>query len=167
MDINEIVKSAFEAAKGTGLKVRFDLISEKEVEISFSEDDIPAESLKAILTEEREVKITQMMHSLGIPAHIKGYNFIRSAIMIALNDVKALDQITKVLYPNIAEMYSTTPSRVERAIRHAIEVACERGNKKYIEEVFGYTFSDAKGKPTNSEFIALITDKIRMEEKVN
>ena len=102
---------------------------------------------------------------IGVPAHIKGYQYLRDAIILAVNDMEMLNSITKVLYPTIAKKHQTTPSRVERAIRHAIEVAWSRGKMDTIDELFGYTVSTGKGKPTNSEFIALIADKIRLEYK--
>jgi len=100
-----------------------------------------------------------------VPAHIKGYQYLREAIMMVITDVDVLNQITKQLYPKIAMKYDTTPSRVERAIRHAIEVAWGRGEQETVEGIFGYTVSAAKGKPTNSEFIAMIADKLRLELK--
>ncbi len=113
-----------------------------------------------------DAQITQIIHEIGVPAHIKGYHYLREAIGIVFNDVEILGSITKVLYPRIAERYKTTPSRVERAIRHSIEVAWGRGNMDAIRNVFGYTVSASKTKPTNSEFIAMIADKLRMEHKV-
>ena len=106
-----------------------------------------------------------IIHEIGVPAHIKGYQYLRDAIILAVNDIEMLNSITKVLYPTIAKKHQTTPSRVERAIRHAIEVAWSRGKMDTIDELFGYTVSTGKGKPTNSEFIALIADKIRLEYK--
>jgi two-component system response regulator (stage 0 sporulation protein A) len=114
-----------------------------------------------------ESAITQIIHEIGVPAHIKGYHYLREAIGIVFNDVEILGSITKTLYPRIAERFKTTPSRVERAIRHSIEVAWGRGNVEAIRAVFGYTVSASKTKPTNSEFIAMIADKLRMEHKVS
>lgn len=114
-----------------------------------------------------DAQITQIIHEIGVPAHIKGYHYLREAIGIVYNDVEILGSITKVLYPKIADRYKTTPSRVERAIRHSIEVAWGRGNMDAIRNVFGYTVSASKTKPTNSEFIAMIADKLRMEHKVS
>ncbi len=110
-----------------------------------------------------EVDVTSIIHEIGVPAHIKGYQYLREAIMMSVNDIDMLNSITKILYPTIAKRYQTTPSRVERAIRHAIEVAWSRGKMDTIDELFGYTINNGKGKPTNSEFIALIADKIRLE----
>ena len=116
--------------------------------------------------ENLENRVTNMLHEIGIPAHIKGYQYLRDAIIMSVNDNEMLGAITKVLYPTIARNYKTTSSRVERAIRHAIEVAWSRGRMETIEELFGYTVNSGKGKPTNSEFIALIADKIRLEYKL-
>lgn len=112
-----------------------------------------------------EALVTNVIHEVGVPAHIKGYQYLREAIMMVVNDIDIINQITKQLYPEIAEKYKTTPSRVERAIRHAIEVAWGRGQADVVENIFGYTVSAAKGKPTNSEFIAMIADKLRLELK--
>ena len=113
-----------------------------------------------------ENEVTAIIRDLGIPAHIKGYQYIREGIIMSINDMNILNYITKLLYPNIAKKYKTTSSSVERAIRHAIEVAWSRGKIEVIEEMFGYTVSAGKGKPTNSEFIALIADKLRIEYKI-
>lgn len=114
------------------------------------------------VTHDLEKDVTDMIHEIGVPAHIKGYQYLREAIMMSVNDIEMLSSITKVLYPTIAEKYDTTSSRVERAIRHAIEVAWNRGRMETLNALFGYTISTGKGKPTNSEFIALIADKIRL-----
>ncbi len=110
-----------------------------------------------------EMDVTNIIHEIGVPAHIKGYQYLRDAIILSVEDMEMLNSITKILYPTIAKKYQTTPSRVERAIRHAIEVAWSRGKMDTIDALFGYTVSTGKGKPTNSEFIALIADKIRLE----
>ena len=110
-----------------------------------------------------EKDVTDMIHEIGVPAHIKGYQYLREAIMMSVEDVEMLGSITKVLYPTIAKKYQTTPSRVERAIPHAIEVAWSRGRMETLDALFGYTINTGKGKPTNSEFIALIADKIRLQ----
>ena len=112
-----------------------------------------------------EMDVTNIIHEIGVPAHIKGYQYLREAIIMVVNDIDVINQITKSLYPKIAVKYNTTPSRVERAIRHAIEVAWGRGQQEIVENIFGYTISAAKGKPTNSEFIAMIADKLRLELK--
>lgn len=110
-----------------------------------------------------EELVTQMIHSVGVPAHIKGYQYLRNAIMMVIQDMDTINSITKVLYPSVAKNFNTTASRVERAIRHAIEVAWDRGEPEVLNEIFGYTVSNAKGKPTNSEFIAMIADRMRLE----
>lgn len=115
--------------------------------------------------ENLEALVTNIIHEVGVPAHIKGYQYLREAIIMVVNDIDVINQITKSLYPKIAYKFNTTPSRVERAIRHAIEVAWGRGEQKIVENIFGYTISAAKGKPTNSEFIAMIADKLRLELK--
>ncbi len=112
-----------------------------------------------------EALVTNVIHEVGVPAHIKGYQYLREAIMMVTNDIEVINQITKQLYPEIASKFNTTPSRVERAIRHAIEVAWGRGEPNVVENIFGYTVSASKGKPTNSEFIAMIADKLRLELK--
>lgn len=112
-----------------------------------------------------EALVTNIIHEVGVPAHIKGYQYLRDAIMLVVDDIEILNQITKQLYPEIAKKYKTTSSRVERAIRHAIEVAWGRGQLEAVESIFGYTVSATKGKPTNSEFIAMIADKLRLELK--
>ena len=109
-----------------------------------------------------ETQVTEIIHEVGVPAHIKGYQYLRTAIVMCVEDMDMLNSITKVLYPTIAKKYKTTSSRVERAIRHAIEVAWSRGKMDTIDSMFGYTINYGKGKPTNSEFIALITDRIRL-----
>ena len=111
-----------------------------------------------------ESDVTNIIHDVGVPAHIKGYQYLREAIIMSVNDNEMLNSITKILYPSIAKKFQTTPSRVERAIRHAIEVAWNRGNPDILNDLFGYTISNGKGKPTNSEFIALISDNIRLHQ---
>jgi two-component system response regulator (stage 0 sporulation protein A) len=114
-----------------------------------------------------DASITAVIHEIGVPAHIKGYLYLREAITMVFNDIELLGSITKVLYPEVARKYNTTPSRVERAIRHAIEVAWSRGNMESIAKMFGYTVSVTKAKPTNSEFIAMVADKLRIEYMVS
>ena len=113
-----------------------------------------------------ETDVTEVIREIGIPAHIKGYQYIREGIIMAVDDINMLNNITKLLYPTIAKKYKTTSSSVERAIRHAIEVAWSRGKIEVLEEIFGYTISAGKGKPTNSEFIALLADKLRLQYKM-
>lgn len=131
--------------------------NEKKSEDTKSENAARGENL--------ENRVTNMLHEIGIPAHIKGYHYLRDAIIMAVEDMDVLNAITKILYPTVAKKYQTTSSRVERAIRHAIEVAWSRGKLDTLDELFGYTVSTGKGKPTNSEFIALIADTIQLEYK--
>ena len=109
--------------------------------------------------------VTAIIHEIGVPAHIKGYQYLREAIMITVNDMDVINAVTKVLYPEVAKRFNTTPSRVERSIRHAIEVAWDRGDLETLQIFFGYTVSNTKGKPTNSEFIAMIADRLVLEQK--
>ena len=112
-----------------------------------------------------ETMVTGIIHEIGVPAHIKGYQYLREAIIIAVNDMDVINAITKVLYPQVAKTFQTTPSRVERAIRHAIEVAWDRGDVDTLNSYFGYTIQNSRGKPTNSEFIAMIADNLRLKYK--
>ena len=137
-------------------------------------DDLTAERAKEnspvsspVHIKDLETNITMYIQQLGVPAHIKGYQYIRDAIMMVIEDMDAINSITKFLYPTVAKHYNTTSSRVERAIRHAIEVAWDRGNPDILNDLFGYTILSTRGKPTNSEFIAMIADKIRLEMKVS
>ncbi len=114
-----------------------------------------------------ETKITSIIHEIGVPAHIKGYQYLREAITVAVRDPESVGAITKVLYPTVARTFNTTASRVERAIRHAIEVAWDRGDLEILQSFFGYTVSHVKGKPTNSEFIAMIADNLKLSMKSN
>lgn len=114
-----------------------------------------------------QVTVSEIMHQIGVPAHIKGYQYLREAIVLSINDREMMSSVTKVLYPTVAKMYSTTSSRVERAIRHAIEVAWDRGDVDVLSSYFGYTIQNTRGKPTNSEFIAMISDKLRLRMKIS
>ena len=114
---------------------------------------------------ELELEVTKILHQIGVPAHIKGYNYLRYSIMMSINTPSIINSVTKVLYPSVAVNFSTTASRVERAIRHAIEVAWDRGDIEILNSYFGYTIHNSRGKPTNSEFIAMISDKIRLQMK--
>ena len=117
----------------------------------------------ALHTKSLKNMVTDIIHEIGVPAHIKGYQYLREAILIAVEDMDVINAVTKVLYPEVARRFSTTPSRVERAIRHAIEVAWDRGDLETLQKFFGYTVSNTKGKPTNSEFIAMIADRLVLE----
>ena len=132
---------------------------------SIAKVNLNEDEKKRMVKLELEGEITEILHEIGIPAHIKGYMYLRTAILETYLNVDFLGQITKVLYPEIAKKYATTASRVERAIRHAIEVAWNRGNIDAIDDIFGYTVSATKSKPTNSEFIAMIADKLRLEHQ--
>ena len=112
-----------------------------------------------------ESLVTDIIHEIGVPAHIKGYQYLREAIILTVNDMEMINAVTKILYPEVAKRYNTTPSRVERAIRHAIEVAWDRGDIEVLQKYFGYTVSNIKGKPTNSEFIAMIADSLLLRRK--
>ena len=112
-----------------------------------------------------ESRVTAIIHEIGVPAHIKGYHYLREAILYCIDNMEAINAVTKILYPEVAKRFNTTPSRVERAVRHAIEVAWDRGDLDTLQKYFGYTVSNIKGKPTNSEFIAMISDKLRLQMK--
>lgn len=118
-------------------------------------------------TDDLEIIVSDIMHQIGVPAHIKGYQYLRTSILMTVDDPELMHSVTKVLYPTIAKMYSTTSSRVERAIRHAIEVAWDRGDVDVLSAYFGYTIQNTRGKPTNSEFIAMISDKLRLKMKIS
>ncbi|MBR1692331.1 MAG: sporulation transcription factor Spo0A [Lachnospiraceae bacterium] len=142
-------------------------VPSKESTMRSEQPGIPAERKSvAAGSMDLEKDVTDMIHEIGVPAHIKGYQYLREAIMMSVGDMEMLNSITKILYPTIAKKFQTTPSRVERAIRHAIEVAWSRGKMETLDALFGYTINTGKGKPTNSEFIALIADKIRLLYRV-
>ena len=119
----------------------------------------------AVLGNDMESQVTKVIHQIGVPAHIKGYQYLRTAILLTVNNADAINSVTKVLYPSVAQIYQTTSSRVERAIRHAIEVAWDRGDVDVLNAYFGYTIQNSRGKPTNSEFIAMIADNLRLTNK--
>ena len=128
---------------------------------------VPAVALQAEdKTADIETQVTQIIHQIGVPAHIKGYQYLRTAILLTIKDSDVINSVTKVLYPSVAKKYSTTTSRVERAIRHAIEVAWDRGDVDTLNSYFGYTIQNNRGKPTNSEFIAMIADNLRLKYKM-
>lgn len=138
-------------------------VGKKRTELHLQEERFHKEDIEEQI--DMETCVTNMLHEIGIPAHIKGYHYLRDGILMAIEDMDVLNAITKVLYPTVAKKNQTTSSRVERAIRHAIEVAWSRGKLDTLEELFGYTVSNGKGKPTNSEFIALVADTIRLKWK--
>jgi two-component system response regulator (stage 0 sporulation protein A) len=113
-----------------------------------------------------ETQVTKIIHQIGVPAHIKGYQYLRTAILLTIRDSDVINSVTKILYPTVAKKYQTTTSRVERAIRHAIEVAWDRGDVETLNSYFGYTIQNDRGKPTNSEFIAMIADNLRLKYKL-
>ena len=119
------------------------------------------------LERDMDVIVSDIMHQIGVPAHIKGYQYLREAIKLSIQDTEIMNSVTKLLYPTVAKMFSTTSSRVERAIRHAIEVAWDRGDVDILSSYFGYTIQNTRGKPTNSEFIAMISDKLRLRMKIS
>ena len=141
----------------------------------FDESVLAARVLKAASGQEKhllhtsvdsdELTVTEILHQIGVPAHIKGYQYLREAILLTIDDMDIINSVTKVLYPEVARKFNTTPSRVERAIRHAIEVAWDRGDIETLQKFFGYTVSNIKGKPTNSEFIAMIADCLSLRQK--
>ena len=124
-----------------------------------------SEQLTATESADMEAQVTKIIHQIGVPAHIKGYQYLRSAILMTIEDSDIINSVTKVLYPTVAKKYQTTTSRVERAIRHAIEVAWDRGDVDTLNSYFGYTIQNSRGKPTNSEFIAMIADNLRLKYK--
>lgn len=152
-------------------KILDDLLStDKEFQImitvpsakSTGTEEVAQQKVNPVRERNLEQDVTDMIHEIGVPAHIKGYQYLREAIMMSVEDTSMISSITKILYPTIAKRFQTTSSRVERAIRHAIEVAWSRGRMETLDSLFGYTIDTGKGKPTNSEFIALIADKIRL-----
>lgn len=171
--VSEIAKSAVKAVMELGAD--YYLMKPIEVEVLVNrirllagmfEKQIPIMTkaeMQTVSKQTLDIEVTNIIRELGIPAHIKGYQYLRDAILYIVDDMELLGSVTKVLYPMIAQRYTTTPSRVERAIRHAIEVAWSRGNIDLIHRIFGYTINIEKGKPTNSEFMAMIADKLRLE----
>lgn len=141
----------------------------RQVAVERSRNAAPASQGVAIAPVPKEPSlesvVTDIIHEIGVPAHIKGYQYLREAIILTVNDMDAINAVTKVLYPAVAKKFATTPSRVERAIRHAIEVAWDRGDLETLQKFFGYTVSNIKGKPTNSEFIAMIADSLTLRRK--
>ena len=127
---------------------------------------VHTESAEADRTPDIETQVTKIIHQIGVPAHIKGYQYLRTAILLTVKDSDIINSVTKVLYPSVAKKYQTTTSRVERAIRHAIEVAWDRGDVDTLNSYFGYTIQNERGKPTNSEFIAMIADNLRLQYKL-
>ena len=142
---------------------RMSTVIERARQLCAGQEEHPEESAARVL----ERRVTAIIHEIGVPAHIKGYQYLREAIALVVNDMDTINAVTKVLYPTVAKKFGTTASRVERAIRHAIEVAWDRGDLETLQKYFGYTVSNAKGKPTNSEFIAMISDRLCLDMKKN
>lgn len=162
--VSRILQSLIDANKSFQIMITVDTEERKETQGSQSaQEKVVFAKTQPSVVRDLEKDVTDMIHEIGVPAHIKGYQYLREAIMMSVQDVEMLGSITKVLYPTIAGKFQTTPSRVERAIRHAIEVAWSRGKMETLDGLFGYTINTGKGKPTNSEFIALIADKIRLQ----
>ena len=162
--VSRILQSLIDANKSFQIMITVDTEERKETQGSQSaQEKVIFAKTQPPVVRDLEKDVTDMIHEIGVPAHIKGYQYLREAIMMSVQDVEMLGSITKVLYPTIAGKFQTTPSRVERAIRHAIEVAWSRGKMETLDGLFGYTINTGKGKPTNSEFIALIADKIRLQ----
>ena len=136
------------------------------IDALLSSGKAPADTEAASHKRDIEAQVTKIIHQIGVPAHIKGYQYLRSAILMAIEDSDIINSVTKILYPSVAKMYATTTSRVERAIRHAIEVAWDRGDIDTLTSYFGYTVQNSRGKPTNSEFISMIADNMRLKYKI-
>lgn len=155
----DILEDAFSSGISSCIKKPFDyeVLSERIMQVTEKHRE------RIIDDFDLESQVTRIIHQVGIPAHIKGYQYLRSAIMMVIKDNRIINEVTKTLYPSVAEEYNTTASRVERAIRHAIEVAWDRGDVDIINSFFGYTVQNTKGKPTNSEFIAMIADNLRLK----
>ena len=137
----------------------------EHIDTLYRQRSMSTDSPSGAYEDDMETQVTKVIHQIGVPAHIKGYHYLREAIILAVNDIDIINAITKVLYPTVARKFQTTSSRVERAIRHAIETAWNRGDLDTLNKFFGYTVSNTKGKPTNSEFIAMIADKLNLELK--
>ncbi|MHA6251019.1 sporulation transcription factor Spo0A [Oceanobacillus sp. CAU 1775] len=166
----EVMKKAVEFGASYFILKPFDLDHLANQIRTMSNQESMIKPLKSKKVEKKldlESSITNIIHEIGVPAHIKGYMYLREAITMVYNNIDLLGSITKILYPEIAKKFNTTASRVERAIRHAIEVAWSRGNIDSISALFGYTINISKAKPTNSEFIAMVADRLRLENKVS
>lgn len=145
----------------------FDYSSLSEhIDTLYRQRDMSSQSSSNSIAEDMETQVTKVIHQIGVPAHIKGYQYLRTAILMTISDNDIINSVTKILYPSVAKKYATTTSRVERAIRHAIEVAWDRGDVDTLNSYFGYTIQNNRGKPTNSEFIAMIADNMRLKYKI-
>ncbi len=165
-DNQQLEKATLEAGASYYFLKPFDIntMAERIIKLSGWKNEISPVVVKdnVVTDPELELMVTEIIHQIGVPAHIKGYHYLREAIILSVKNNEILGSVTKLLYPTVAKNHGTTSSRVERAIRHAIEVAFTRGNEEELYRIFGYTVSNAKGKPTNSEFIAMIADKLEM-----
>ncbi len=166
-DMEVFTKRIREMFNSTPASIQDSAVQSNRVSYPASSSYILTSEPKSKTPVDLETEITNIIHEIGVPAHIKGYMYLREAITMVVNDMELLSAVTKELYPSIAKKYNTTASRVERAIRHAIEVAWGRGQIEAINKLFGYTVHNDKGKPTNSEFIAIIADKLRLKNKVS
>lgn len=171
---DNITNKVMEAGASYFIPMPFDqdLLAERISQLAGVTSDKPQSplgqpSIQGTSMQDVEIVVTQIFHQIGVPAHIKGYHYLREAIMLAIEDIDIINSITKQLYPTVAKKYGTTSSRVERAIRHAIEVAWDRGDVDVLNSYFGYTIHNSRGKPTNSEFIAMIADKLRLQLRIS
>ncbi len=168
-DNQRLEKETLEAGAGYYFLKPFDIntIAERIIQLSgWKNDSSPLVVKNNVITDPQlELMVTNIIHQIGVPAHIKGYHYLREAILLSVKNSEIVNSVTKLLYPTVAKIYSTTASRVERAIRHAIEVAWDRGDIDVLNSYFGYTIQTDRGKPTNSEFIAMISDKLRLQLK--
>ena len=144
------------------------MMAERIIQMTgWGKDNSNKTGISSQLDSDLQVIVSDIMHQIGVPAHIKGYQYLREAIILSIDDSEMMNSVTKLLYPTVAKRFSTTPSRVERAIRHAIEVAWDRGDVDVLNSYFGYTIQSTRGKPTNSEFIAMISDKLKLSMKIS
>ena len=162
---NEFMTSAYKLGVSYAMSRKID-INEMFDRCRMVYNNTPAQAnIEKLTADDIESRVTEMIHEVGVPAHIKGYSYLRFSIILVLENGHLIESITKLLYPTVAKKFNTTSSRVERAIRHAIEVAWNRGDTDTLNNIFGFTINQSKGKPTNSEFIAMIADKLRLEMK--
>lgn len=146
--------------------IDYELLAERILQLTDTKKDtVLTTAAKNVTDNQLEMMITEIIHQIGVPAHIKGYHYLRESIILCVREPEMINSVTKLLYPTVAKMFQTTSSRVERAIRHAIEVAWDRGDIDVLNSYFGYTIHNQRGKPTNSEFIAMIADKLRLRLK--
>ena len=169
-DNSRLEKEMIEAGASYYFLKPFDIntVAERIIQLShWKNEKAPLVLKNNVVTDpELELMITEIIHQIGVPAHIKGYHYLREAIILSVKNSEIVNSVTKLLYPTVAKTYNTTASRVERAIRHAIEVAWDRGDLDVLNSYFGYTIQNDRGKPTNSEFIAMISDKLRLKLKI-